>query len=77
VNYEQFATLVKSYVLGAPLTVGDCADLFAEIKPKLPAGYQLDVILRGGTSRDPGPQRIEVAAHTQFGTWRVYLEANA
>lgn len=63
---SELQTLVEGYALGAPVTVDDCAEIFADIKPRLAVGVSLDVVIYGrGTPHDPGPLRVKVTA----GAW--------
>jgi hypothetical protein len=61
VTAAELTKAVAEYELHEPVTTKDCEAIFEEIKPRLPAGAHLDVVIRGyGSAMDPAPKRVDV-----------------
>lgn len=61
-----FVTLAKSFSFVAPVAMADLAEMHSDIKARIPAGYALDIVLRG--------ERVEVTLHSDVLLATVWID---
>lgn len=59
----EFRAALAEFELHAPVTPEDLRAIYVDLKPRIPVGLTLDVVIRGVTAHDPGPPRVEVTIH--------------
>lgn len=64
----EFRNACAAYQPTAPVTLADCREIYADLKPQLTAGIPLDVMLLGTTG-------IRVTVGEGAGTYRIDLQA--